>query len=236
MVVVLPLLGLVAGVLTTLAGQGGGLFLLLASSFLFGPHAALAMTAPALLCGNAHRALLFRRAIDRPIAVRMTLGAVPGALAGGLLAGVTPAWTLKAVLIGLTALALAKALFKVRREVPRGALTPAGFVLGGLTGTAGGAGFLVAPLLLASGLTGRAFVATTSTIAVAMHAGRVVAYGATGLLTRETLLGTVVLTLAIFAGNALGERVRRRLPEAATTGLEYGVLAVCSALSIVGIA
>ena len=42
MTVLLGVLGLCAGVLTTLAGQGGGLFLLLLCSLLVGPHAALA--------------------------------------------------------------------------------------------------------------------------------------------------------------------------------------------------
>src|SRR3954463_16054821 len=100
----LPLLGLAAGVLTTLAGQGGGLFLVVACSAVVGPHAALAMTAPALLLGNAHRAITFWRAIDRRIAARIIAGALPGAIAGGFVAGVVPVWTLKIMLVAMTLL------------------------------------------------------------------------------------------------------------------------------------
>jgi uncharacterized protein len=89
-VVVLLALGLAAGVLTSLAGQGGGLFLLIACSALHGPRVALAMTAPALLLGNLHRAWIYRRTVDRPIAWRMTLGGLPGAVLGGLVAGAMP--------------------------------------------------------------------------------------------------------------------------------------------------
>ncbi len=201
------LLGLLAGALTTLAGQGGGLFLLIACSALAGPHAALAITSPALLLGNLHRAFLFRAHIARRIAVRMVLGAVPGALAGGLLTGVTPGWTLRVMLVVLTALAIAKAAGLLRFSVPERALLPAGAVVGAMTGTAGGAGVLFAPVLLSVGLTGAAFVATSSTVAVATHLGRVAGYAGLGMFDRRLLGPTVAVACAIFAGNALGERI-----------------------------
>src|SRR5689334_20783752 len=101
------LLGLGAGVLTTIAGQGGGLVLLLACSAIFGPHAALAVTAPALLMGNLHRAFMLRAYVDRKVALRVIAGALPGALVGGLLSGVIPSWALRVLLVGMTGLAIA---------------------------------------------------------------------------------------------------------------------------------
>ncbi len=235
MTLALALSGICAGALTTLAGQGGGLFLLLICSVLIGPRSALAITAPALLLGNAHRAVLFRRAIDRGVALRMTLGAVPGAFAGGLLAGALPEWTLQIMLVVLTGLAIARALRWLSFDAPRWALGPAGFVIGSMTGTAGGAGILVAPVMLSAGLKGRAFIGTVATVAFAMHAGRVVAYASNGLFDRELLLPIVVLSAAIFAGNALGERLRARVPDTTTTRLEYGVLVACVAVSLAGL-
>lgn len=231
----LGLLGLCAGVLTTLAGQGGGLFLLLLCSVLLGPRAALAITAPALLLGNLHRAVLFRRVIDRAVAGRMILGAVPGAFVGGFLAGRLPEWVLHVLLVGITALSVARALKWLAFEVPRGALGPAGFVIGAMTGTSGGAGVLFAPVLLSSGLRGAAFVGTIATVAFATHAGRVVAYASSGLFTRELVLPILVVAGAITLGNALGERARARLSEVATMRLEYGVLVVCVGVSLLGL-
>jgi uncharacterized protein len=236
MILALVSLGLLAGVLTTIAGQGGGLVLLLACSALVGPHAALALTSVALLLGNTHRALLFRRAIDRPVACRMIFGAVPGALAGGLVAGAAPPIVLHALMLALTALALAKAAGLLAFAVPRGALAPSGLVVGGLTGAAGGAGVLFAPILLSAGLTGAAFVGTSSAIAVAAHLGRVVAYGAGGLYTSDLVLPTLLVAAAIFAGNALGERLRASLRPGTAVRIEHGTLVVCVALSIAGAA
>jgi len=236
MTVALAILGLGAGVLTTIAGQGGGLFLLLVCAALVGPRSALAITAPALLLGNLHRAVLFRRDIDRSIALRMVIGAVPGAFAGGLLAGRLPEGTLQVLLLGLTALSVARAMHLLSFDVPRSSLAPAGFVIGSLTGTAGGAGVLFAPVLLSAGLQGRAFIGTIATIAFATHAGRVVAYAANGAFGRELLLPIAVVSASIAAGNALGERLRARLSSTTTTRLEYGVLVLCAAISVGGIA
>ncbi len=227
-------LGLGAGALTTLAGQGGGLFLLLACSVLLGPHAALAITAPSLLVGNLHRAALFRQSVDWPIATPVVAGALPGALLGGLIAGIMPPLALQVLLVLLTVASIARALGWLVFDVPRWALVVAGLVVGTLTGTAGGAGVLLAPILLSVGLTGRAFVGTSSVIAFAMHVGRVVAYGSTGLFTRDLLVPTVIVAVSILVGNALGERIRARIPSRTATGLEYGTLVVCVVVSLAG--
>lgn len=235
MVFVLASLGLVAGVLTTLAGQGGGLVLLVACSAVLGPHTALAITSPALLLGNAHRALLYRRFLDRSIAAPVIASAMPAALAGGLAAERTPAPLLHALMLLLTAVALARAFGWVRLAVPRWGLFVAGAVVGAMTGATGGAGVMFAPILLATGLSGAAYVATLSTIAFATHTARVAAYGATGLLSTDLLGATAVLTVAIFAGNFVGERLRARIPARACAWLEYGSLVIAVALSVSGV-
>ncbi|MDF2692113.1 MAG: hypothetical protein K0S65_496 [Labilithrix sp.] len=235
MTLVFLLLGLAAGALTTVAGQGGGLLLLLVCAAVTGPREALAITAPALLLGNLHRAFLLRTHIDRSVALRIVLGAVPGALAGGLLVGVTPAWVLRLLLVAMTVGAVAKAFGLVRFEVSRRALVPAGVVLGAMTGTSGGAGVLFAPVLLSAGLSGLTFVATSSTVAFATHVGRVIGYAGLGLFEGRLLGPTVAVAVAIFAGNAFGGRVHRRLTSRQSTVIEYVTLVVCVVLSVAGL-
>jgi uncharacterized membrane protein YfcA len=103
-----------------------------------------------------------------------------------------------------------------------------------MTGTAGGAGVLFSPVLLSTGLTGAAYIGTLSTIGFVTHVGRVVAYASNGLFTRELVIPTVVVALAITGGNALGERLRKILSDRTTTGLEYFVLVVCVGVSLAG--
>ena len=86
----LVVLGVLAGGLTTVAGMGGGVMLVLALSLVASPVEALAITSPALLVGNLHRVAVGRRAIDRAVARPFVLGALPGSLLGGLVAVAVP--------------------------------------------------------------------------------------------------------------------------------------------------
>jgi len=232
----LPILGVLAGVLTTLAGLGGGVLLIIALSFATSPAEALAMSSPALLVGNLHRLVVGRHEVDRDIARSLALGALPGSALGGLLAVAVPTVVLEALLVATTAFALARTFGYLSFKPGARALAPAGLGMGVATATTGGGALMLAPLLLATGLTGARYVATAAAVAVAIHVGRLLGYGAGGLLTRETMIAAAVLAVAIIAGNALGQRLRRHIDAAAAARLELGVLLVCVALALAGLA
>lgn len=228
-------LGTLAGALTTVAGLGGGLLLLVSLSLWMNPLAALAVTTPALLIGNLHRSWVFRARVQWPIVRAFALGAVPGAALGSLAAAAVPLVVVNGLMLIVTLLSLARALGKLQLAPPRGAFTPAGFLIGGLTGSAGGAGVLVAPLFLSAGLVGETYSGTIAAAAVAMHLGRIAGYGAGGLLTRELWLWAALLAAAVVLGNAVGRRARRwteRLPEGL---IEHVTLVICTLLAVAGV-
>jgi hypothetical protein len=133
-------------------------------------------------------------------------------------------------------LAIAQGQGLVRWRPPVAAILPAGFLVGVVAATAGGAAVLVGPLLMAAGLQGSRYVATVAACGVAMHIGRSTAYGASGLVTGTTLLYSVVLTATLMAGNLLGRRLRQSMQEATATRIELGSLVICVALALAGIA
>ena len=229
-------LGLTAGALTTVAGLGGGLLLLLVLSLVWDAHTALAVTAPALLVGNFHRAWMFRSKIDRRVGRAFVAGALPGALLGGLFAIAVPEAVLHVAMLAMTLLAIARACDLFRWEPSPAQLVPAAAGIGVLTATGGGAGVLVSPLLMASGLKGEAYVATGAVGACAMHVGRIIGYGAGGLVDTSTLLASAFLAVALLAGNVAGKHLRRHFSDTATTRIEIGVLMVCSGLAVAGLA
>lgn len=235
-IALLLLLGTLAGWLNTTAGLGGGVMLVLALSLVLGPVEALALSSPALLLGNLHRLALHRQDIDLRIALPFALGAFPGSLLGGLLAVAIPPALLQALLVLTTLLALARALGLWLPRPTRAALVPAGFALGVAAATTGSAGLAVGALLHSSGLTGARYVATIAAAALAMHLGRLIGYGAGGLLGHQSLLPSAILAAAILAGNALGGPSRRRMTPTACTRLELGVLLGCVALALAGLA
>lgn len=228
-------LGLIAGAITTLAGMGGGMLLLLGLSLLLDPITALAISAPALLVGNLHRAALFRRSIRREVAIPFVLGSVPGALVGGLLAGAAPSWMLEVTMVAMTGVALARSAGRLTFRTPPALLTPAGAGVGVLAAASGG-GMLAVPVLRAAGLSGDSFVATSATVAVFMHLSRWVGYGVAGHATVENLTSSIVVALAIVVGNALGRTLRQRVAVRRLLVLENLTLCACVGLALLTLA
>ncbi len=218
-----------------MAGAGGGLLLLLALSVVWEPARALAVTAPALLLGNVHRAVSLRGAADHEVAKTFAVGAFPAGLLGGLLAGVIPGAVVQWLLVVMTAASLVRALLRLRIQVPRGALFGGGAGIGLLTGATGGAGMLVSPLLLARGLVADRYVATGAICGVVLHVSRVVGYGASGLFSASVWQDAALATTCLLFGNLVGIRLRpwaRRLP---TGLLEHGVLLAGVCVGVVGV-
>lgn len=227
-------IGLLGGALTTLTGIGGGMVALSLLSLIMPPAAALAVSAAALVVGNGHRMALFARSIDRTVAVRFGLGLTGGALVASLFVAAIPAWALHAALIVVALLALAKALRGFALAPSPRFLTASGTVVGAIGAGAGGAGVLVSPVLLATGLRGDAYVATVAACAIALNAARVIGYGLGGLYSSAMLLPITALALSLVAGNLVGRALRRRTSDRTLTRIELATPLVAIAFTIAG--
>ena len=228
-------LGVLAGIVTTVAGLGGGVMLLLALSLVWDPRESLAVTAIALLIGNVHRVWLLWRQVSRPVVGAFAIGAVPGAIFGGLLAVAVPAWVVHVFMAVSTLLSIVHALSRSEWRPGPKAIAPLGLVIGVMTGAAGGAAVLTSPLFLAAGLAGESYIASLSASAVVMHVSRVFAYAIGGHVRTKTVAWAAVLALAILAGNLTGRKLRvfaQKLPQ---RSLEYATLVACVVLAIAGL-
>lgn len=228
-------LGLAGGVLTTIAGMGGGLFLVLAISIFQGPLAALAITSPALLLSNAHRAFLFRTHIARDVVARFAWGAIPAGIVGGVLAARLPPVAVQGAMLGLALFAVGRSLGVIRYAPSARLFVPLSALVGVLAAAAGGAGFLVGPLLIALGLSGSGYIATTAVCAVLLHGARIVGYRAGGILTSEFLIASLALFVGLAIGNLAGKRMRGFLTPKLEQKIELGALLVCTALGLLGV-
>jgi uncharacterized membrane protein YfcA len=224
-----------AGMLTTISGFGGGLLLVLAVAAIAGAKVALAATAVALLIANVHRIWLYRTDVGARVTVPLLVGLVPGALAGAWGAAAIPEWTVHGIMGAVVAMSLARVYLGWTWSPGPRLLTVSGLVVGVLAGGAGGAGFLVGPIVLAAGLAGRRYLATVAVSAVAMHVARIAGYGAGGLMTAEVLRIAAVLTPALLVGNLLGNALRDRIPEVWQRRIEIGAPVVCVVLALVGL-
>lgn len=227
-------LGLAAGLITTVAGMGGGTMLVLAHAALGDPLQALVVTSPALMIGNTHRLWQERRNLHRETALAVAPWAIGGALLGGLVAVGLPPLMLSGLMAGMAALASAR-LFGLEWRPPRASVGPFAALAGAVSATTGGGGLLMGPFLLARGLRGAQYIATGSAAAIAIHVGRNLAYGLGGAAGLEDYGRAALIALSITAGNQLGRGLRRALGEGRVQTLQHGVMLGCVALGVWGL-
>jgi len=230
------LTGLAAGLITTVAGMGGGLLLLLVIAVASGdPVHALVITSPALLLGNGHRLWRYRHDVDRTVALPLAVGAIPTALGVGMLTGDAPVGLIRWAMLGVALLAAARGLGVWRWVPPTSWGLPVGLTAGAIQATAGGSGVILAPYLMARELVGRPYVATIAAVAVALHVARFAGYGAGGLVGRDDLLWGTALAVTILVGNRLGERISHHIGEGLQRQLQVGVLLGCALMGVAGL-
>lgn len=228
--------GLLSGLATTVAGMGGGLMLLIALTVLLDdPVTALVVSSPALLLGNVHRLWMYRSHVDRPIALGFVSGAMPAAFVAGLLVVSVPEAALRWLLFGVALVAATRGLglWSFRPKPAWG--PPLGVLAGGLHSTAGGAGVVLAPYLMARELVGPAYVGTMAATAVGLHLARLAAYGAGGLVDGGSVGTGLLLAGCIMVGNAVGARVSLLLSEASQRRVQVGALLATAGLAVVGV-
>ncbi len=231
-------LGLVSGAITTLAGLGGGLVVVVAAAW-FGPHAALALTAPALAISHLHRAWLLRAKLDRRVVVPFGLAIAPVAFAGSLVAVGLDAGVLRWLLVAALAIAVVDALGWIGpsedRDTPadRRWLIPGGAGVGLLMASGGGAGVLAAPVLRTVGVRGDAMVASLAVGALIGHVARTLAYGRAALLDGQSLAAALVLMLALVGGNLVGWRWSAKIGELARERMLHATVFASLLLAVV---
>ncbi len=227
--------GIAAGIITTVSGMGGGYVLLLVLSAAWDPLTALAVSSPALLAGNLHRLGLYRHEVNRPVALRYAAGALPGAIAGGMLATAIPQTWLELAMVAMAVLAGARYLLDWELELPDGSFAVMGSATGFVAATGGAGGLIAGPFLLAAGLSGKAYVSTAAVGAIAVHVGRLGAYSAGGIVDGTTLALGAGVAVAVAGGNLMGDRVRGWLRDEWMPRVELGVVVLCVGLAVAGL-
>jgi uncharacterized membrane protein YfcA len=200
--------------LSAVAGFGGGVLLLPVFTALFGLRTAVPVLTLAQLSSNGSRVWFNRHALRWPIIGRFALGAVPFALAGGLLLATAPLTPLKRLLGGFLLVVVGWRRWNPhpRRPSPR-AFVGVGAASGLGSALLGSVGPLTAPFFLAYGLVRDAYIGTEAACALVMHLSKLVAYGVGALLDPTVLLLGLALTPATLAGAWAGRRTVGRLSD-----------------------
>ncbi|HEY6746866.1 MAG TPA: sulfite exporter TauE/SafE family protein [Mycobacteriales bacterium] len=223
--------------LSAVAGFGGGVLLLPVFTALFGLRVAVPMLTLTQLSSNGARVWFNRRDLDWPIVGRFAAGAVPLAVAGGVLLARAPLEPLTRLLglflIGVVA--WRRIAPHPGRPAPR-VFTAVGAASGLGSALLGSVGPLTAPFFLAYGLTRAAYLGTEAAAALTMHGAKLAAYGAGDLLTGPVLLYGAALTPAALLGAWTGRAVVGRISDATFIALVEAGLLAAGVLFLTGIA
>lgn len=223
--------------LSAVAGFGGGALLLPVFTSLFGLRAAVPMLTLTQLVSNAGRVWFNRDQLRWPVIARFSVGAIPLAVAGGLLLAHAPLAPLNR-LLGLFLIAVV-----IWRRLGHQPQTPSDNVFIGVGAASGlgsallgSVGPLTAPFFLAKGYARAVFIGTEAACALLMHTAKVAAYGAGSLLSARVLLLAAAMTPAIVAGTWAGKKIVGRLSDRAFVTLVEAGLVAAGLLFLSGIA
>ncbi|MEV4703004.1 sulfite exporter TauE/SafE family protein [Actinoplanes sp. NPDC049316] len=213
--------------LSAVAGFGGGVLLLPVFAALFGLPVAVPMLTLTQVSGNASRVWLNRTQLRWRLIGWFAAGAVPPAVAGGLLLAHAPLGALQR-LLGVFLIGVV--IWRRRNPRPHRPSDRAFAAVGAASGLGssllGSVGPLTAPFFLAYGLTRAAYIGTEAAAALSMHLAKIAAYGAGDLLTGRVLLFGAALTPATLAGSWAGRRIVGRISDRAfVTLVEIGLVA-----------
>lgn len=231
--------GLVAGLVGSVVGLGGGLIAtpVLVSAGLAPAAAAASSLFVSLGNAAASTASYWRqRRIRAGALARLAAAAVPGTVLGALASGAVAPPAFKALLAVLLVACIAHML--VRRRARGGAGSPAArmaalaaaasFFAGTLSSFFGiGGGIIYVPLLLAVlGLTMREAVATSQAVLVPVSLAGVVSHAALG---HPDYWQALLLMSGAMAGGYIGARLSARAPEGRLRVLVSAVMGVAAA-------
>ncbi|GAA2697788.1 sulfite exporter TauE/SafE family protein [Actinoplanes palleronii] len=200
--------------LSAVAGFGGGVLLLPVFTALFGLRFAVPMLTLTQLSSNGSRTWLNRDAVRWPLVGWFAAGAVPLAVAGGLLLTHAPLSPLKHLLGAFLIGVVIWRRLRPRTGKPGDRMFAAvGAASGFGSALLGSVGPLTAPFFLAYGLTRAAYIGTEATAALTMHLTKIAVYGAGDLLTPRVLWFGAALTPATLAGAWAGRRLVSRVSD-----------------------
>jgi uncharacterized membrane protein YfcA len=205
----------VGATLAATTGFGGAAVLLPLLVATFGPRHAIPILTVAQLIGNASRVLLNRRAVEWRLVGWFAIGAVPAAVAGGLLLARAPLPLLSrglgVFLIALVVYRHARGPSAYRPRAPHFAVI--GAALSFLSALVGSVGPLLAPFFLAYGLVKDAYIGTEAMATVVMHVTKLSVYAPARVLTADAAVIGLALGPVMVGGSALGKLLVGRMPK-----------------------
>lgn len=196
----------------SVGGFAGGLLLTICLAPLIGIKETVPVVSVALIVSNITRVWVFRRTIRWSIVIAIHSIAVPGIVLGAVIYIYLPVSGVALVLGTFLIASLPMQRWAARRnmQVSLNGLRLAAIPYGVLAGTSIGAGMLLAPFLLGSGLIGESLVGVVAGLGLGMNVTKTIVFGFSPLLDAHVAAHGVLIGLCTIPGAYTGRWIVRR--------------------------
>jgi hypothetical protein len=194
------------------SGFGAGLIVTLFLTPIVGAKAVIPMLSATMLITNASRVWFLRSALDLRTALLICAVAVPmSAIGANVFVRLESNFIQVLLGVMLVASIPARRWVEARSIKPgTGGIVVIGGVYGFLSAIIIGAGMLIIPLLMGSGLAGAALLATDAAIATIVNIGKLIFFGSLDALTLPMLVVAIFMGIAMIPGTWLAAWIVQR--------------------------
>ena len=209
------ILALLAEIIGTIGGFGSSVFFVPIANFYFDFYSVLGLTALFHLSSNLSKLMLFKKGIDKKLAINLGIPAVAFVVMGSFASRYLDSKILQLVLsLFLISFSL---LFLIKKQLALKATAKNALIGGSLSGfSAGllGTGGAIRGLTMAAfNLEKSIFIATSALIDMAIDLSRAVVYWVNGYIHNHDLIYIPFLLLIGFLGSWIGKKILLYIPQ-----------------------
>lgn len=229
------LLALVAEIIGTVSGFGSSILFVPLAAMFFDFHEVLGITALFHVFSNLSKIFLFRKGIDKTVALKLGIPAVIFVAIGALLSKYVPQKELE---VAMSVMLIALSMFLIRnfdkpiRQTDKN-LYAGGIASGFLAGLIGTGGAVRGITLAAFNLPKDIFIATSALIDLGVDSTRALVYWLNGYMQEKFLWMILPLIAVSVFGSWLGKQILKKTSEKVFRYIVLGVINVTSGVQVV---
>lgn len=212
----LSLVSLIGWCMSTVTSGGSSMLLMPLIGFSLGVDAIPPVITIGAILGNAERAIAYRKMIRWEVILWEILGAFLGVCLGAFTLSQIRVEFLSVLVAFFLVISAISLLIKNEGSsftVRLWYFLPAGFIYSWLSAIAGSIGPILTPFYLNYGLSKEELLATQATARFAIHLVKAIFYGLFGILTLQNLSYGILMGIAAFPGNWLGQKILDKISQ-----------------------
>ena len=211
--VLVAALGMIAAVVGGIGGFGTGIILTAALAPLIGVKSVIPVLAVAGAIINGGRFWFYRASLERTTLVLVLACALPFLILGTWIYSVLDARVIGMVLgtVVILSVPLRRTLNRRKIALGRTGLGVGASVFGLASGLTSGVGVILVSLLLGTGLSGQAVLATDALVSIALDLCKAALFQRFALLDEQTIVTGVVIGVATIPGSAIAAWLVNRM-------------------------